>query len=93
MMRSQKMGGQVYFVKYPKIDSYIHIEAMKMPYLVKVLDCLEILRLVVIFFSCNIFQGHPYFYPNDGENQLIQRKQIVPSIHIMIDRCYFSLDQ
>ena len=40
-----------------------------------------------------VFQGHPYFYPNDGENQLIQRNQILPSIHIMIDRCYFSLDQ
>ena len=38
-----------------------------------------------------VFQGHPYFSPNNGENMLIRTNQFEPSIHIMRELCYFLM--
>ena len=39
------------------------------------------------------WQGHQQLSPNSYENKPFQPNQIAPSFHIMIELCYFSLDQ
>ena len=43
--------------------------------------------------SADMMQGHQQFSGKSDENKSFQPNQIVPSIHIMIELCYFSLDQ
>ena len=72
---------------------------MKVPYLVKVLDCLQILKLVVIFFLATLSKDTPPFLQMMVKI-LFKVNSTKPNYasfphneSLMIDRCYFSLVQ
>ena len=51
-------------------------------------------QLLVLFTQCNqSYQGHQELSGKSDENKSFKSNQLAPSIYIMIELCFFSLDQ